>query len=82
MQDSHKDSVCSSAVGNQPKQKKFSSLSLAQLHLPALDLFWATFFLRVQLTSLLLISRGLCTGVVFVITKYLQNMTRICKNIL
>ena len=41
---SHKDSVCSSAVGKQLKQKKCNSL--AQLHLPALDLFWANF--RVQ----------------------------------
>ena len=57
MQDSHKDNVCSSAVGNQPKQKK--SYSLAQLRLPPLDLFWASFFVRVQLTSLLLISPGL-----------------------
>ena len=55
---SHKDNVRSSAVGKQMKQKK--SNSQAQLHLPALDLFWANFFVRVQLTSLLLISPGLC----------------------
>ena len=49
----HKDNVRSSAVGKQLKQKKSSSLSfLAQHPLPALDLFWASFFLRVQLTSL------------------------------
>ena len=48
------------------KQKK--SNSPAQHHLPALDLFWANLFLRVQLTSLslqlislLMISPGLCT---------------------
>ena len=41
---SHKDSVNSSAVGKQMKRKK--SNSQAQLHLPALDLFWAN--LRVQ----------------------------------
>ena len=57
MQISHKDNVCSSAVGKQLKQKK--SNSQAQLHLPALDLFWVSFFVRVQLTSLLLISPGL-----------------------
>ena len=54
---SHKDNVRSSAVGKQLKQKKSNalslSLSLALHHLPALDLFWASFFLRVQLTSLL-----------------------------
>ena len=58
MQSSYKDNARSSAVGNQPKQKK--SNSLAQHHLPALDLFWASFFVRVRLTSLLLISPGLC----------------------
>ena len=42
---SHKDSFRSSAVGKQLKQKKSNSLSLAQHHLPALDLFWANFFL-------------------------------------
>ena len=62
MQNSHKDNVRSSAAGKQPKQKKSSSLSLAQHHLPALDLFWASFFVRVQLTSLLLISPGLCSS--------------------
>jgi len=58
---SHKDNVRSSAVGKQLKRKKSNSLSLslAQHHLPALDLFWATFFVRVQLTSFLLISPGL-----------------------
>ena len=56
---SHKDNVRSSAVGKQLKQKKSSSLSVAQHHLPVLDLFWASFSLRVQLTSLLLISPGL-----------------------
>ena len=35
------------------------SPTLSQHHLPALDLFWASFFMRVQLTSLLLISPGL-----------------------
>ena len=50
--------VCSSAVGKRLKQKKSNSLSIAQHHLPALALFWASFFLRVQLTSLLLISPG------------------------
>ena len=49
---SHKDNIRSSAVGKQLKQKSNS-------HFPALDLFWANFFLRVQLTSLLLISPGL-----------------------
>ena len=44
MRNSHKDNVRSSAVGKQLKQKK--SNSLAQLHLPTLDLFWAN--LRVQ----------------------------------
>ena len=57
---SHKDNVRSSAVGKQLKQKKFYSVSIARHHLPTLDLFWASFFLRVQLTSLLLISPGLC----------------------
>ena len=51
-------SVRSSAVGKQLKQKK--SNSPAQLHLLALDLFWASFFVRVQLTCFLLISPGLC----------------------
>ena len=36
----HKDNVRSSAVGKQLKRKK--SNSQAQLHLPALDLFWVT----------------------------------------
>ena len=55
---SHKDNVRSSAVGKQLKQKKYNSLSLslAQHRLLVLDLFWANFFVRVQLTSLLLIS--------------------------
>ena len=60
---SHKDNVRSSAVGKQlkrKKRKKSNSLSTDQHHLPALDLFWASFFLRAQLTSLLLISPGLC----------------------
>ena len=57
---SHKDNVRSSAVGKQLKQKK--SNSLAEHHLPDLDLFWASFFVRVKLTSLLLISPGLTTG--------------------
>ena len=39
--------------------KRSPALPLAQHHLPALDLFWASFFVRVQLTSLLLISPGL-----------------------
>ena len=60
MQNSHKDNVRSSAVGKQLKQKTSYSLSLAQHHLPALDLFWASFFVSVQLTSLLLISPALC----------------------
>ena len=54
---SHKDNVRSSAVGKQLKQKK--SNFPAQHHLPALDLFWTSFFVRVQFTSLLLISPGL-----------------------
>ena len=49
---SHKDNVRSSAAGKQLKQNK--SNSQAQLHLPVLDLFWGGFFVRVQLTSLLL----------------------------
>ena len=57
MQNSHKDNGRSSAVMKQLKQKK--SNPQAQLHLPALDLFWASLFLRVELTSLLLISPGL-----------------------
>ena len=60
MQNSHKDNVRSSAVGKQLKQKK--SNPLAQLHLPALGLFWANFYLRVQRTSLLMISPGLSMG--------------------
>ena len=57
---SHKDNVRSSLAGKQLKQKKSNSLSIAQHHLPALDLFWASsFLLRVQLTSLFLISPGL-----------------------
>ena len=59
MQNSHKDNARISAVGKQLKQKKSSSLSVAPHHLPALDLFWASFFVRVQLISLLLISPGL-----------------------
>ena len=64
MQNSHNDH--SSTVGKQLKQKKSSSLSLAQHHLPALDLFWASFFVRVQLTSLLLILPGLCLNCICV----------------
>ena len=59
MQNSHNDYVSSSTVGKQLKQKS-NSLSTAQHPLPALDLSWASFFLRVQLTYLLLISPGLC----------------------
>ena len=59
---SHKDNVRSSAVGKQLKRKKSNSLSLAQHHLPPLGLFWASFFVRVQLTSLLLISSGLASS--------------------
>ena len=61
MQNSHKNSVHSSVVGKQLKQKK--SNSPAQHHLPALDLFWASFFVSVQLISLLLISPGLYASV-------------------
>ena len=57
---SHNDYVRSSAVGKQLKQKKSNSLSIARHHHPALDLFCTSFFLRVLLTSLLLISPGLC----------------------
>ena len=78
VEQSHKDNVRSTAVEKQRKQKT-SPTFWAQLHLPALDLFWAllraqhhvsppdvawtriwlsNFFLRVQLTSLLLISPG------------------------
>ena len=39
--------------------KRSPTLCLAQLHLPAHDLFWVNFFVRVQLASLLLISPGL-----------------------
>ena len=46
---SHKDNVRSSAVGKQLKQKK--SNSQAQLHLPALDLFWASFFVRAKIIN-------------------------------
>ena len=45
------------------EKKKSSSLYIAHHHLLALDLVWASFFLRVQLISLLLISPGLCVGV-------------------
>ena len=41
---------CSSAVGKQLKQKK--STSLAQLHLPALDLFWANLWVQHHLPPL------------------------------
>ena len=64
---SHKDNIRSSAAGKQLKQKK--SDSLAQHHLPPLDLFWASFFLRVQLTSLLLIS----PGIVYVFGSYIYR---------
>ena len=57
---SHKDNVRSFAVVKQLKQEK--SNSVAQHHLPALDLFWASFFLTVQLTSFLLISSGLASS--------------------
>ena len=40
MQNSHNDNVRSSAVGKQLKQKS-NFLSIAQHHLPTLDLFWA-----------------------------------------
>ena len=49
----------SSATGQQQKQKKSNSLPIAQHHLPVLDLFWDSFFVRVQLTLILLISPGL-----------------------
>ena len=51
--------VRSSAVGKQLKQEKSNSLSLAQHHLPALGLFWASVFLRVQIPPVLLNSPGL-----------------------
>ena len=43
VEQSHEDNARSSAVGKHPKQKKSNSFSLAQLHLPALALFWAGF---------------------------------------
>ena len=66
---SHNDYVRNSAVGKQLKQK-FNSRSIAQHHLPALDLFWASFFLRVQLTSLLLISPGLRNYIIYIYHTY------------
>ena len=56
---SHNDYARSSAVGKQLKQKNPYSLCVAQHLIPPLDPFWASFFLRVQLTSLPLISPGL-----------------------
>ena len=71
---SHKDTVCSTTVAEQLKQKKYNFLSLApppsswsllgSLEGPApLDLTWtrkwkSNVFVRVQLTSLFLISAG------------------------
>ena len=54
--------VRSSAAWKQLKQKK--SNSQAQHHLSALDLFWASFFVRVQLTSLVLISPRLWSCII------------------
>ena len=54
-QQSHKENVAL-LLGNMQKSR---TLSLAQHYLPALDLFWASFFVRVQPTSVLLISPGL-----------------------
>ena len=73
---SHRDYVRSSAVGKQLKQKKSNSLSLAQHHLPALDLsVCSSFFVRVQLTSLLLVSPGLCSRLTAIYTccSYLRH---------
>ena len=47
-------------LGNN-RSRRSPTLSIAQHHLPVLDLFLANFLLRVQLTSLLLISPGLST---------------------
>ena len=58
------------------KQKK--SNSQAQLHLPALDLFCANFFARGQLTSLLLISPGICFNLclwLLMLVKYTWYLT-------
>ena len=55
-QDRVTKTVRSSTIGKLLKQKKSSSQ--AQLHLPALDLFQADFFVRVQLTSLLLFGKN------------------------
>jgi len=52
-------SVAPPLGNNWSKRNQTLSLSIVQHHLPALDLFWASFFVRVQLTSLLLISPGL-----------------------
>ena len=43
-------------LGNNWSRRSPTLSLIAQHHLPALDLFWASYFLRVQLTSLLLIS--------------------------
>ena len=76
---SHKDNVCSSAVWKQLKQKKSNSLSLTQHHLPALDLFWDSCFVRVQLTSLLLILPEL---VVWWLTSwYIGQSCRMCSGV-
>ena len=45
-------------LGTEAKEVQLS-LSVAQHHLPPLDLFWADFFVRVTLTSLILTSPGL-----------------------
>ena len=50
VQNSHKDNVRSPAFGKQLKQKK--SNSQAQLHLPALDLFWANLWVQHHLPPL------------------------------
>ena len=47
-------------LGNN-RSRRSPTLSIAQHHLPVLGLFFANFLLRVQLTSLLLISPGLST---------------------
>ena len=52
-------SVAPPLGNNWSKRSPTFSHSLAQHHLSALDLLWANFFVRVQLTSLLLISPGL-----------------------
>ena len=62
--------------------KRSPTLCLTQHHLHTLDLFWARFFVRVQLTSLLLISPGLWSSMQWATHLYIWQNFHQCRQFL